>query len=79
MSRERKRAPHLCGACGSRFEVCYFDDRQDDMQEPTGSLIEVHCPHCGKPKTVSVPRGAERTVLIEPVDEDAEADEGGGG
>jgi hypothetical protein len=78
MARERKRAPHLCAGCGSRYDVCYYDDRQDDMQEPTGSMIEVHCPHCSKPKTVSVPRGAERTVVIEPVEHE-ETDEGGGG
>jgi len=74
--RERKRDPHQCAACGARFDVAYFDDRRGS-RNIGASLVEVRCPTCGKPRSVSLPMGAENTLLVE-LDE-AEADEGGGG
>jgi hypothetical protein len=74
--RERKRDPHQCGACGVRFEVAYFDDRRGS-RSAMSSLVEVACPACGKPKSVTLPMGAENTLLVE--SDEAEPDEGGGG
>jgi hypothetical protein len=74
--RERKRDPHQCGGCGARYDVAYFDDRRGSRAFGS-SLIEVHCPACGKAHSVTLPMGAENTLLVE-LDE-AESDEGGGG
>lgn len=74
--RERKRDPHQCVACGTRFDVAYFDDRRGSRDD--GSfLVDVPCPACGKLRSVTLPVGAEKTLLVEI--EEAEADEGGGG
>jgi hypothetical protein len=74
--RDRKRDPHQCGACGARFDVTYFDDRRGS-RDVGSTLVEVPCPACGRPRSVALPVGAEKTLLVE-IDE-AEADEGGGG
>lgn len=76
-ARERKREPHHCADCGADFEVEYFDDRTDERAAMPRVTIDVLCPECGKPKPVALPAGAERTVVVE-LDE-GEADEGGGG
>ena len=76
--RERKRDPHHCADCGADFDVEYFDDRRAGQRAAASPvLIDVHCPRCGKPRSVSVPAGAERTLVVG-LDE-GEADEGGGG
>jgi hypothetical protein len=75
-ARERKCDPHQCGACDTRFAVTYFDDRRGS-RDLGSALVEVPCPACGKPRSVALPVGAERTLVVE-LDE-AEADEGGGG
>jgi hypothetical protein len=74
--RERKRDPHRCAACGAQFDVAYFDDRRGS-RDVGSSFVEVACPACGKPRSVALPIGAEKTLLVE-INE-ADADEGGGG
>jgi hypothetical protein len=64
LDRERKRSPHQCG-CGSAFDVCYFDDRQDPMRYAEPVTVDVACPECGQSKTLSLPRGSDRTVIVE--------------
>jgi hypothetical protein len=75
-ARERKRDPHQCGACGTRFDVTYFDDRRGS-RDLGSALVEVPCPTCGRLRSIALPVGTEKTMIVE-VDE-AEADEGGGG
>ena len=75
--RERKRDPHHCAACGADFEVEYYDDRTGARAAAPPVTMDVACPACGKPKTVSLPAGAERTLVVEL--EEGETDEGGGG
>ena len=76
--RERKRDPHHCAACGADFGVEYYDDRRAGPRAAAPPVvIEVACPGCGGRRSMSVPVGAERTVVVE-LDE-GEADEGGGG
>jgi hypothetical protein len=58
-----------------RFDVTYLDDRRGS-REGSG-LVEVPCPRCGKPRSVTLPAGSEKTLLVE-INE-TEADEGGGG
>jgi hypothetical protein len=74
--REHKRSPHRC-ECGSLFDVCYLDDRLDPRRDGDPVTVAVACPLCGRSKTLSVPLGSERTVIVEaaPLDAD-EADEG---
>jgi hypothetical protein len=74
--RDRKRDPHQCGACGTRFDVTYFDDRRGS-RDVGSALVEVPCPTCRKPRSMALPVGAEKTLVVE-IDE-AGADEGGGG
>ncbi|HUG53152.1 MAG TPA: hypothetical protein VMR21_06105 [Vicinamibacteria bacterium] len=62
--RERKRNPHRCD-CGAAFDVCYFDDRHDPARDGDPVTVEVGCPTCGLHKTVCVPDGSERTVVVE--------------
>ncbi len=62
--RERKRSPHRC-ECGSAFDVCYFDDRRDPDRDREAVTVQVSCPSCGKSKTLCVPGGADRTVVVE--------------
>jgi len=76
-TRERKRDPHHCVECGADFEVAYYDDRTDERTALPQVTAQAPCPGCGKPATVSLPAGAERTLLVERAEGDA--DEGGGG
>jgi hypothetical protein len=62
--RERKRSPHRC-ECGSAFDVCYFDDRRDPLRDREAVTVQVSCPSCGRSKTLCVPEGADRTVVVE--------------
>ena len=62
--RERKRNPHRC-ECGSAFDVCYFDDRRDPTRDREAVTVQVECPACGRPKTLCLPEGADRTVVVE--------------
>jgi hypothetical protein len=62
--RERKRSPHRC-ECGSAFEVCYFDDRRDPLRDREAVTLQVACPACGRSKTLCLPEGADRTVVVE--------------
>ena len=62
--RERKRSPHRC-ECGSAFDVCYFDDRRDPVRDREAVTVQVSCPSCARSKTLCVPGGAERTVIVE--------------
>jgi hypothetical protein len=62
--RERKRSPHRC-ECGCRFDISYFDDRRDPLRDGDAVTVAVSCPHCGRSKTLSLPEGSERTVLVE--------------
>ena len=62
--RERKRSPHRC-ECGSAFDVCYFDDRRDPLRDREDVTLQVACPACGRSKTLCVPEGADRTVIVE--------------
>ena len=76
-SRERKRDPHHCVDCGADFEVAYYDDRTGERAALAPVIAQAPCPDCGKPATVSLPAGAERTLVVEPLE--GEAEEGGGG
>jgi hypothetical protein len=62
--RERKRNPHRC-ECGSAFDVCYFDDRHDPVRYADQVTVQVSCPDCGRSKTLSLPKGSDRTVVVE--------------
>jgi hypothetical protein len=62
--RERKRSPHRC-ECGSAFDVCYFDDRRDPLRDREAVTVQVACPSCARSKTLCVPEGADRTVVVE--------------
>jgi hypothetical protein len=77
-TRERKRDPHRCATCSTLFEVTYFDDRASDRTTLPALPVDVACPQCGRAKSIMVPAGAERTIVVER-DEDGEAEEGGGG
>ena len=72
--RERKRDPHTCAGCSAQFDVAYFDDRADSAPV----LQDVPCPRCGKPKSIALPQGAERTLVVELDDGAVKAEEGGG-
>ena len=72
--RERKRDPYTCAGCGARFDVSYFDDRQDSSPV----LHDVGCPRCAHAKSISLPQGAERTLLVELDETEMDAETGGG-
>ena len=72
--RERKRDPYTCAGCGARFDVAYFDDRADSAP----SLHDVGCPSCGKAKSISLPLGSERTLLVELDESGGDVEDGGG-
>jgi hypothetical protein len=71
--RERKRSPHRC-ECGSAFDVCYFDDRRDPLRDGDAVTVHVSCPACGRSKTVCLPEGSDRTVIVEASAMDGEED-----
>jgi len=61
-SPPRRNEQHRCAHCGSRFEVWHTAD-------PLGTYVavEVPCPCCGAPTAVSVPRGAEKDLRVDPL------------
>ena len=75
--RERKRSPHRC-ECGSSFDVCYFDDRRDPKRDGDPVDVQVACPICGRSKTLALPDGSDRTIVVESsaFAEDDDPDEG---
>ena len=75
--RARKSDPHRCPACSAGFEVTYFDDRVGERALLPMTIARAACPACGHSRSVSLPAGAERTVLVEL--SEGSADEGGGG
>jgi hypothetical protein len=77
-TRARKSNPHRCPECDAAFEVSYFDDRTDDRAQLPMATAEAACPACGHARAVSLPAGAEHTLLVE-LREGVEPDEGGGG
>jgi hypothetical protein len=77
-ARVRKSDPHRCPACGAGFEVTYFDDRVGERALLPMTIARAACPACGHSRSISLPAGAERTLLVE-LSEGVEADEGGGG
>jgi hypothetical protein len=64
IAREPKTELHTC-TCGARLEVAYLDDRRDHRAAAPPVLSDVACPACGKPKALSLPAGAEKTVRVE--------------
>ena len=56
---DRRREQHRC-ACGARFEVGHYGDPL-----LTAVQVSVKCPACGKPHTISVPKGTETDLLVE--------------
>jgi DNA-directed RNA polymerase subunit RPC12/RpoP len=77
-TRARKSDPHRCPECDAAFEVSYFDDRTGERAHQPMTTAEAVCPACGHARPVSLPAGAERTLVVE-LTEGVEADEGGGG
>jgi hypothetical protein len=79
--RARKRDPHRCRACGARFDVTYFDDRESQRLLDRRIAVQARCPSCGHGRSVSLPPGAERTleVALRHPGRDAAADSGGSG
>ncbi|HET7746445.1 MAG TPA: hypothetical protein VFM29_04035 [Vicinamibacteria bacterium] len=63
---------HRCPHCNSRYEVWHGGD-------PMGTSVdvEVRCPCCGGPHTISLPRGAEAGARVEALP-GPEPDTGGG-
>jgi hypothetical protein len=76
--RERKRDPHRCVDCEASFDVLYFDDRAGARALLPPVAVTVACPSCGKKKGVTLPAGADLTLVVE-LDEMGHVDEGGGG
>jgi hypothetical protein len=68
----RRRESHRC-PCGARFEVGHHGDVQE-----TTSAVEVRCPRCGQPHSLTVPRGTEGDLTVELVT-GPEPDDGAGG
>jgi len=58
----RRNEQHRCSHCGSRFEVWHGGDPMETVVN-----VEVACPCCSRPHTVSLPRGAEKDVRVEPL------------
>ena len=69
--RERKTEPHEC-SCGARFELGYFDDRRGERATLPDELVDAACPACGKAKSLSLPAGAEKTLVAELADDGQE-------
>jgi hypothetical protein len=70
--RPRRNEQHRCTHCNSRFEVWHVAD-------PLEAYVaaEVQCPCCGAPTPVSLPRGAEKDLRVEPLP-GTEPETGGG-
>jgi hypothetical protein len=71
-SAERRWEAHTCGACQTHFEVGY----NEPPEGVAWGAAEIACPQCGKRKTVSLPKGAEKDLKVQRQDE--EVDEGAG-
>ena len=69
---DRRREQHRC-TCGVRFEVGHHGDPL-----LTAVPVEVKCPACGKPHTISVPKGTEKNLTVE-IAEGLEPETGGSG
>ena len=61
-SRPLRNEQHRCSHCGSRFEVWH---RADPIE--ASIQVDVRCPCCGGAHTVSVPRGAEKDLRVDPL------------
>ena len=68
----RRREQHRC-ACGARFEVGHHGDPL-----LSSAQVEVKCPACAKPHTISVPKGTENNLTVE-LAPGPEPETGGGG
>jgi hypothetical protein len=75
--RVRKKDPHTCPKCSTAFDVSYFDDRIGERSLLPLAIAKASCPSCGHSRTISLPAGAERTLVVEPSD-GGQDDEGGG-
>ena len=75
--RVRKRDTHRCPMCQAGFDVSYFDDRVGERSLLPVTIAKAVCPACGHGRTVSLPAGSERTMLVE-LRAEPEPDEGGG-
>jgi hypothetical protein len=53
---------HRCSRCRSRFEVLHRGNALE-----TAVDVEVSCPCCGAPHIVTVPRGVESDLRVEPL------------
>jgi len=71
-SAERRWEPHTCAGCKTHFEVGYREPREGTAL----AAAEISCPECGKHKTVSIPKGAEKDLRVQREGEDV--DEGAG-
>ena len=58
----RRNEQHRCPHCGSRFEVWHSADPVEPAVD-----VEVRCPCCGGPHVVSLPRGAEKDMRVDPL------------
>jgi hypothetical protein len=67
--------PHTCQGCGGRFEIGY---RPYEAERRGPVEAAATCPHCGRSKTVGLPRGFEAAFLVRAAD-DEDNEEGGGG
>ena len=54
--------------------MAYYDDRADSAP----SLHDVGCPSCGRAKSISLPLGSERTLLVELDETGGDVEDGGG-
>jgi len=61
-ARPLRNEQHRCSHCGSRFEIWHTAD-------PIGGSVqvEVRCPCCGGARTVSLPKGAEKDLRVDPM------------
>jgi DNA-directed RNA polymerase subunit RPC12/RpoP len=71
-----KRDAYTCESCGVAYAV--LSDEEEGAA--AAAAVDVECPHCGRKRTVWVPRGVEDDLVVEPVldEADAEAEEGAG-
>ena len=59
---QRRNEQHRCSHCGSRFEVWHGGDPLE-----TSVKVDVKCPCCGGLHSISIPRGAESGLRVEPL------------
>jgi hypothetical protein len=58
----KRNEQHRCSHCGSRFEVWHGGDPME-----TAVSVDVTCPCCSGHHTISLPRGAEKDLRVEPL------------